>query len=103
MAERKARIKGSIESLRSVVTLALDAADKKKLTTPEYTLSISRRTPAPEVSDEMEIPSRFWVKPDPVIDRAALNAAVKAAAEKEEEIPGVTVGEPVASLTIRCK
>ena len=103
LAERKARLKRAVESLRTVVLLAMDAADKKKLVTAEYTLSVSQRTPAPEITDEAAIPAMFWTKPDPVIDRAALTAAIKIAMAENETIAGVTIGDPVLSLTIRRK
>ena len=86
LGARKDRIKKRIDMKRAILANALDMIGKKKFETPLGTISISPKPVIAIVTDEAEIPARFWKPQAPVLDKAALNAAIKA----HEKIPGAT-------------
>jgi hypothetical protein len=97
LKDRKASLERREDGLRACIAQAMDIGGMKKLPLPEATLSLAARAPAAQVIDEILIPARFWKQPDPVLDRKALNAAIK----DGEDIPGVTRSNGSVSLTIR--
>lgn len=97
--ERRARVERSAETLREVITAAIHRSGAKTFRLPEATLTVSDIAGKTEIEDEAAIPARFWRRPDPVLDKKALTAALKAG----EAIPGARQGDPQLSLTIRRK
>lgn len=87
------------ERVRTLLEQAMLVAGLDTVKRPCATLSVSRRAPKPIYTDESAIPTRFWKQPDPVLDRAAINAAVK----DGEAVPGVSLSNGGTSLTIRRK
>ena len=103
LAERKARIKQSIETRRTIILSAMDRAGIPTIKGPTATLSKRETAPAPVIEDESKIPARFFVeqpRPDPKLDKAALKEAL-AALKPDEEIPGAHMSNGGLSLTIR--
>ena len=84
---RGVRLRGLIE--QAMVIAGLDTAKR-----PTATVTVRKVKPKRIVTDEDQIPSRFWKQPDPVLDKAALKAA-------EGPIDGTTMSNGGTSLTIR--
>lgn len=97
LGARKDRIKKRIDMKRAVLANALNMIGKKKHETPLGTISISQKPVIAIVTDEAEIPARFWKPQPPTLDKAALNAAIKA----NETIPGATESNGGITISIR--
>lgn len=98
LTARRDRHKKAIERLRTIILQAMDSAGIPKIEGPAGTLSVSNVAPALEIEDETKIPVRFWIRPDPKIDRKALAKALK-----EEPVEGARLGNGGITLTIRRK
>lgn len=94
---RKAMIKRRMEACRAAIEQAMTIAGRDTIRLPDATLSVKRTPPKAIVTDEAAIPARFWKAQDPVLDKAALNAAARV----NEDVPGMSVTNGGISLTIR--
>jgi hypothetical protein len=94
---RKSRCESRVERVRTLIEQALVTANIPSLKTVTATLSVKSVPPKPIVTDEAEIPAAFWKSPDPVLDKKAINDAVKAG----QSIPGVSMTNGSTSLQIR--
>jgi hypothetical protein len=77
----------------------MERADLKKLTEPDFTVSL-RPARAPLVlPDEEIVPEAFW-KPQPArLDRLGLIAALSAGSD----VPGALLGNPTMTISVRTK
>jgi hypothetical protein len=131
-ATREKVIKDRIEMLRVLLLMTLErlpVEDNQKQPRLELPGGLLLRTPKQSklvIDDEYEIPGEFWERRDPVINNAALKAALKKADEKIKDlldkadrendpqerkrlldlaeaarIPGAHLSEPGFTLTIR--
>lgn len=96
---RKGRMEKSVESRRNVILMAMDKAGLHTIRSPLGTMSIRDVKPKLVVTDEARIPARFWKPADPTLDRAALKAALDA----NEAIPGASLSNGGIGLAIRIK
>jgi len=96
---RKGRMEKSVESRRGIILMAMDKAGLHTIRSPLGTMSVRDVKPKLVVMDEAKIPARFWKPADPTIDRAA----VKAALDANETIPGATLSNGGIGLSIRIK
>ncbi|WP_375458850.1 siphovirus Gp157 family protein [uncultured Enterovirga sp.] len=126
LSARQERYAKRKETLRLLMASALEGAGLPKQETALGTVSISRVAPKVIVTDEAELPSRFWRPADPILDRKALTealraraaaraaaaaitdederrAALEAADAAHPEVPGASLSNGGASLTIRRK
>lgn len=94
---RAERYKRRIDTLRGLIEQAMLVADMPSIKLPMASLSVKSVPPKPIIIDEAVIPAKFWKQPDPVLDKKALNDAVKAG----EEVPGATLSNGGTSLQIR--
>ena len=94
---RKDRYDDRIDFLRSAIEQAMVIGELRTLELPEATLSLGRRAASMVITDEAAVPAAYWKPQDPVLDRAALKAALK----DKKTIPGVTLGNGSVSLTLR--
>lgn len=120
LGERKARFAKRIETMRALIEQALLIADlSEPIERPVATIYLSKRAPKLVVSDEAAIPTDFWKSGDPVLDKKALTAALKARADAlaavptegearaaalaaiPRDIPGASLSNGAPSLTIR--
>jgi hypothetical protein len=83
--------------IRSLIEQAMVVAELPTAKRPTATVTVKRTPPKPIISDESLVPSRFYKSPPPVLDKAAINAAIAAG----EIIPGVTKDNGGISLQIR--
>lgn len=94
---RQKRYEDRRDFLRAAIEQAMVIGNLKKLELPEATLSLGNRAPGLVITDESLVPASFWKQPDPVLDKAAIKAALK----EKQQVPGVTLGNGTISLTIR--
>ena len=99
MAERRVRFETRAEKKRDLAWSTMERADIKKIAMPDFTASLRKSQPAVSIADENEIPPRYWVRPDPKLDRAAINAALKAGVS----VPGATLANAPPTLSVRTK
>lgn len=99
LAERRGRLEKSVATLREVITMAMERAQINALKTPLATLSIRPVPPGVLITDESQIPARFFKAKDPTLDKAALNKAVAAG----EAVPGTSLSNGGVTLSIRSK
>lgn len=93
-AKRRDRIRASIEQ-------AMVLTEQPSLRLPAATLSITRRPAGLVITNEADIPARFFVQPPappPKLDKKALLAALNS-----EAIPGAALDNGSVSLTVRRK
>ncbi|MCB1423215.1 MAG: siphovirus Gp157 family protein [Nitratireductor sp.] len=124
LSARKKRFDERKKRTRNLIAFVLDMARIPKLELPTATVSVSKLDPGIIIQAEEEIPTAYWKRPDPVLDRGKLRRDVvgrwKAlqAAEAEEdpeirakkvdlantefpEVPGVDLDNGDISVTIR--
>ena len=97
--ERKRAATAQVARIRGLVEQALVRVDLNSARRPTATLTIKKRDPAPIITDEAAIPSQFWKQPAPVLDKKALNEAVKSGAD----VAGVSLDNGGFTLQIRRK
>jgi Siphovirus Gp157 len=99
MQERLTRIEARAEKKRALVVCVMERADLRKLTEPDFTVSL-RPTPQPlVVTAESEIPAIFWKPQAPKLDRSTLIAALKAG----EPVPGASLGNGGVTIAVRTR
>jgi hypothetical protein len=96
---RQKRFETRIESRRAMIEQAMMMCDLPKAERPLATLSIQTRAPQVIITDEAEIPSKFWKASDPKLDKKAIGDALKAG----EDVAGACLSNKAPSLTIRSK
>lgn len=96
--ERIARYERRIDTRRNAIVSLMDTAHLTKLPLPEATVTLRTLKAAPKVTDEEALPDdfcKFVRKPD--------MEKIKDAFESGQPIPGVTITNGGASLTVRRK
>lgn len=87
LAARKDRLQTQRDNLRTLIAVGMEAGQLKRIETGLATVSLRPVPPKVEVTNEAEIPPRFWKPQDPKLDKKALLDALKA----KEAIPGATL------------
>jgi hypothetical protein len=121
---RRARLEKRVEATRGLIEQAMTIANWPKLEMDIGTVSVGKAAPRIEIDSESDIPTQFWKRQDPVLDKAGLGktlrerqkaldaiaklktpqerAAALAALETEmPAIPGCHLETSGVSLTIR--
>ena len=99
MQERAGRLEQRADTKKDVVASVMERSGIKKLTEPDFTLSLRATNPPLVVTDEGEVPEDFW-KPQPAkLDRQGLLTALKAG----REVPGVVLGNGGVTISVRTK
>lgn len=96
LTNRKRAIEENISAMKTRLQDAMTATGKTKLKTNLFSFTVRKNAPALTVTDEDKIPERYWVLPEPVLDKAALKDDLKSG----QEIPGATLTQG-ESLQIR--
>src|SRR5260221_9142366 len=76
MQERLSRIEGRAEKKRALVTSVMARADLRKLTEPDFTVSLRPTAPPLMITAEAEIPEKYWKPQPPKLDRKSLIATL---------------------------
>jgi hypothetical protein len=99
MEARVGRFERRAEKRRQLATAAMEQAEIRKISEPDFTASLRRGSPPLLIVDEVRIPVEFW-KPQPAkLDRQKLLAMLKAG----QDVPGTALGEGACSLMVRTK
>ncbi|HEV7345625.1 MAG TPA: siphovirus Gp157 family protein [Devosia sp.] len=102
LASRRERLAQRKENLNALIEQAMLSTDLMSMRLPTATLSLVRRARPLQLDCEADIPSRFWVLPDPPaprLDKKALLAELNEA----RPVPGASLGDATYSLTVRRK
>ena len=99
MQERLDRFEDRASKRRGIARDVMREADIKKITAPDFTVSVRPGTPSLAIADEAAIPQTYWLPQPPKLDRQSLLAAIK----QGQEIPGALLSDPQPVLTVRAK
>lgn len=77
LAARRRVREGAASRMRGALHEALRATGERKIDAGKWTVSIDKSPVSLAVTDDRKIPAEYWRHPEPVIDRAALLAALK--------------------------
>lgn len=94
---RQERLEAGIETKRTAILNAMAIGEIKRLDAGIATLSRKPVPPKLVVVDESAIPSEFWKRADPTLDKKALTAALK----DEKQVPGAQMSNGGETLAIR--
>lgn len=97
LKDRGDRLEAQRDRLRSLIGVAMESGQIKRLETGLATISLRAVPPKVEIVNEAEIPTRFWKPQDPKLDRKAVLDALKA----KETIPGATLSNGGVTVTIK--
>lgn len=97
LKERLTRHCNRAQALRDGIQVAMETAELTSLKTPAATLSMRPSPPRCEITDAAQLPAIYVNQPAPVPDKRAILAALK----KGEAVPGATLSNQPASLTVR--
>lgn len=99
MDERLNRLQDRAAKRRQIVKEVMVELDIKKITAPDFTVSLRAGMPALLVLDEAVVPSIYWQPSAPRLDRQGLLSELKGGAE----IDGVALSEPEPVLGVRTR
>lgn len=99
LSARLSRLEAQGDSIRAALTSAMGIMEVTKLELAQAT--ISRRPTAPKVivTDETAVPSQFWKRADPTLDKRALLAGLKDGLR----VPGAELSNGGETLSVRWK
>jgi len=96
LASRRKAKEAVITTLTANLKQAMEAADKPKIKTPLHSFTIQKNPPSVSITDIEYIPKKYFIKPEPVLDKQWVKDELKAG----EIIPGVELTQ-TESLRIR--
>ena len=99
MQGRLDRLQDRASKRRQIAKDVMVELDLKKITAPDFTVSIRPGTPAMLVLDEAAVPSIYWEPREPRLNRQELLSELKEGAE----IEGVALSNPEPVLSVRTK
>jgi Siphovirus Gp157 len=99
MEERQGRLQDRAAKRRQIVKNVMVELDIKKITAPDFTVSIRCGMPALLVLDEAVVPSIYWQPSMPRLNRQGLLSELKGGAE----IEGVALSNPEPVLSVRTR
>ncbi|MHC2215567.1 siphovirus Gp157 family protein [Rhizobium leguminosarum] len=102
LAERRRRLEERADRIKATIEQAMITTEQESLRLPTATLTLAKRAPGLIVTNEADIPTRFWIeqeRPAPKLDRKALTAALRA----KEPVPGAGLDNGTISLSVRRK
>jgi hypothetical protein len=99
LQERRDRFEDQAARIKAAIHVAMSQGELRKLELPQATLSVRAVPPKVEITDEAEIPSRFWKPQDPKLDKKAIAEALKL----NVPVPGATMSNGGETISIRDK
>ena len=99
MQGRLHRLQNRASKRRQIAKEVMVELDLKKITAPDFTVSIRPGTPSLLVIDEAAVPSIYWQPSEPRLNRQKLATELKDGAE----ITGVTLSNPEPVLSVRIR
>ena len=99
MQDRLDRLQDRASKRRQIAKDVMVELDLKKITAPDFTVSIRPGMPALLVLDEAAVPSIYWEPRDPRLNRQCLLSDLKEGAD----IKGVALSNPEPVLSVRTR
>jgi hypothetical protein len=99
MQGRLTRLDDRASKRRQIARDVMVDVDLKKITAPDFTVSIRPGSPGLIVVDETKIPSTYFVPREPKLDRLGLLAAIK----DDDQVTGVQLSNPEPVLSVRVR
>jgi hypothetical protein len=99
MQERLDRLQDRASKRRHIAKDVMVELDVKKITAPDFTVSVRPGMPSLLVLDEAAVPSIYWEPRQPRLNRQGLVNDLKQGAE----ISGVTLSNPEPVLSVRTR
>lgn len=99
MQDRLDRLQDRASKRRQIAKDVMVELDLKKITAPDFTVSIRPGMPALLVLDEAAVPSIYWQPSAPRLNRQGLLSELKDGAD----ITGVTLSNPETVLSVRTR
>ena len=99
MQERLDRLQDRASKRRQIAKDVMVELDLKKITAPDFTVSIRPGTPALLVLNEAAVPSIYWQPSEPRLNRQGLLSELK----EGTEIQGVALSNPEPVLSVRTR
>ena len=99
MQDRLERLQDCAAKRRQIAKEVMVELELKKITAPDFTISIRPGMPALLVLDEATVPSIYWQPSEPRLNRQKLATELKDGAE----ITGVTLSNPEPVLSVRTR
>jgi Gp157 protein len=99
MQDRLDRLQDCAAKRRQIAKEAMIELDVKKITAPDFTVSVRPGMPSLLVLDEAAVPSIYWEPREPRLNRQGLVNDLKQGAE----IGGVTLSNPEPVLSVRTR
>ncbi|MGB2657890.1 MAG: siphovirus Gp157 family protein [Pseudolabrys sp.] len=99
MQDRLDRLQDCAAKRRQIAKDVMVELDLKKITAPDFTVSVRPGMPALLVLDEAAVPSIYWQPRDPRLDRQGLLNDLKEGAD----ITGVALSNPEPVLSVRIR
>jgi hypothetical protein len=99
MQARLSRIEERARKKRDLVCSVMERADVRKMTEPDFTVSLRPSRAPLVVTDEEVIPGDYWKAQAPKLDRQGLIAALSAG----RDVPGALLGNAPMTISVRTK
>jgi Siphovirus Gp157 len=99
MQDRLERLQDCAAKRRQIAKDVMVELDLRKITAPDFTVSIRPGMPALLVLDEAAVPSIYWEPREPRLNRQELLSDLKGGAE----VHGVALSNPEPVLSVRTK
>ena len=99
MQVRLSRLEDRASKRRQIAKDVMVDLNLKKLTAPDFTVSIAPGTPSLMVIDEDAVPKTYWEPGEPRLRRQILANDLKTG----ETVPGATLSEPKPFLVVRTR
>ena len=99
LQDRLRRLTERADARRQIARDAMLQVDIRKITAPDFTVSVRPGSPALVVVDEAAIPADYWVPREPRLDRLGLIDDLK----KGDVVAGVTLSNPEPVLSVRVR
>jgi hypothetical protein len=99
MQDRLERLQDCAAKRRQIAKDVMVELDLKKITAPDFTVSIRPGMPALLVLDEAAVPSIYWEPREPRLNRQELLSDLKSGAD----VSGVALSNPEPVLSVRTK
>jgi hypothetical protein len=99
LQQRMKRLSERADARRQIARDAMLEVDLKKITAPDFTISVRPGSPALVVTDEKTIPSTYWQPREPRLDRLGLLNDLK----RGVMVEGATLSNPTPVLSVRVR
>lgn len=99
---RRSRLEARVDRIRAIIEQAMLTSEQMAFRMPGATVTLNKKQPGLLVTNEADIPTRFWIeqeRPAPKLDKKALADALRA----DEVIAGATLDNGSYSLSVRRK